>query len=434
MQDQPSTPRRKILIFTPYNPFQPEHGAHARILQQIKGLKEAGQVGIASTMRSSDKEWPAACETLAEAHSLAGIFIFERSFAGVCDRLARIPMRLFVSVMKRLGRADSAKEARRRLHVWLVHKWFRRLVVSQGIDLVVINYTKWADLIEGLDRRVVTVLELHDLAPINHFLATEIGREIAIRGGVAELKRDYRQFNYVTQAAALPVRLRAELEREVAGMARFHAVVSISDAETAMVRARAPDLPVETLYPEFMAVAGGGDVRAAEPGAHALIPTGPSIFNSYSLLRYFDVVEKRIEYTDTARVDITGRNAQGHGYRLPARHAYLGLVDDYPDRLRASRFVIAPTLVGTGQQMKIFEALSHGVPVVCYRAAAPEFLRMAGVGVVAVEDDIEFARAVSRFWQDEAYCRRLRAEAAAFARQARRGFSYRDLADKYCPV
>lgn len=416
------------MIFSPYNPFPPEHGAHARIVQQIRGLQEAGQVFLASTRYSSDKPWPERSRSLAGEQGVAQVLLFEDSFVGLCDRLLRVPMRVLVSISKRLGRAAQAKEARRRLHVRLVNLWFRRLVARLGIDVVVINYTKWGGLVRGLDRRVVTVLELHDLAPINQYLATEIAMELITRGGVSELKKGYRQFGYVTRADSLPTAVRRALDQEIAAMAIFDLVVSISDSETALVREGNPNLVLETIYPEFTSVSGSVASPSDRPGDYALLPTGPSLFNTYSLLRYFDAVEPLIEYPEGARVEITGRIARGHDYRLPARYAYQGLVEDYLGKLRGSRFVIAPTLVGTGQQMKLFEALSVGVPVVCYRAAVPEFLRGTGMGIIAVADDREFARAVSRLWQDDAYCLRMRQGAATFSTRVAHGPGYRDLA------
>jgi glycosyltransferase involved in cell wall biosynthesis len=63
--------------------------------------------------------------------------------------------------------------------------------------------------------------------------------------------------------------------------------------------------------------------------------------------------------------------------------------------------MIAPTFVGTGQQVKIFEALAMGTPVIAYRSAVPEDIISECPSIITVETPADFALTISRLIADE---------------------------------
>jgi glycosyltransferase involved in cell wall biosynthesis len=88
-----------------------------------------------------------------------------------------------------------------------------------------------------------------------------------------------------------------------------------------------------------------------------------------------------------------------------------GFVPDLAAALARARFLVCPVFGGTGQQIKIIEAMAHGVPVVALEAAAQSSPMRHGVNGLVARDAEEFAEHVCRLWTDRALCRQLGAAA-----------------------
>lgn len=391
----------KILIFYPHNPANPQHGSHLRALQQIQGLQEIGQVYLASADHTSDTKWPDDLEAVTRILGIKEIFIFERSSRGLTNRVILMVTWLHKgldAILRRTGMHRLSNCLRSKGRGWLMQRWFGELVSSHGIDLVVINYTLWAWLVAKLDRRMPKVLELHDLISVSQYLQQAVKEQLVIRNQTVILRPHARSIGYVTTATQLPVGVRQRLTTELAEIRRFNLVWSIADRDSNLIHELDASIRVDTILPNVETY----DLRYA-PQEYALLPIGPNIFNTYSLLKFFQEIEPGIAYSDDARILITGRSWPSSRFAVPQRVEYLGMVDNYQTILGSARFVIAPTAVGTGQQIKIFEALASGIPVVCYRASVPEKLDSKEYGVVCVNTAKEFAEAVGRMWRDELF-------------------------------
>ena len=82
-----------------------------------------------------------------------------------------------------------------------------------------------------------------------------------------------------------------------------------------------------------------------------------------------------------------------------------GVVDDLAGQYGSACFAVSPVFGGTGQQVKIVEAMAHGRAVVAMgNAAARSPLRHGENGLVA-RDAAEFAESVIRLWKDRELCR-----------------------------
>ena len=114
-----------------------------------------------------------------------------------------------------------------------------------------------------------------------------------------------------------------------------------------------------------------------------------------------------------------------------AKHIqYLGLIDNFVEKLVTAKFVIVPTLVGCGQQLKVFEALGRGVPIVCFSSAVPEFIQSIALGVVSVNDDRSFADAISKMWHDVDFYHLVAKGAESFSKIIADKYSYKDSIEK----
>jgi len=81
---------------------------------------------------------------------------------------------------------------------------------------------------------------------------------------------------------------------------------------------------------------------------------------------------------------------------------------------RKSRIVVCPMLSGTGVKVKVVEALSYGLPVVCTPKGVDGLINKRENGCLVAETADEFAEHVKRLIEDESLYRQLCTSAIAF--------------------
>lgn len=421
--------RKKILIFFSHNPSPPQHGAHLRALQQIGEIRRFARVFLASAEHTSDTQWPVGLAKICEALGVERVCIFERSIFGRSERYVQWLARQLVRVGRRLGWRWLSHDMSHAMRQLFMRLWFAGLVWRNRIDLVVINYTYLSYLVSWLPRGVLRVIELHDLIPVFRHLVERVNDQIVVENGVARLKDNASRITYIACTDQLPSSVQDELRKNVQTLKAFDLVWSISDREQIIINEIDESVPVDTVYPRIFPRG-----VASRDGKYALIPIGPNVFNLYSLLRFIGEVEPNIRYGVGSEVLITGGSPGNIGFNLPSGVRYLGMVDNYIEKLMSARFVIAPTSVGTGQQLKVFEALTYGVPVVCFRISIPRFLDSMLYGVVSVDDESGFADAVTRMWNDEVFYLSVSNGAIRFRDELSRKEGYRSSVERLSAV
>ena len=85
----------------------------------------------------------------------------------------------------------------------------------------------------------------------------------------------------------------------------------------------------------------------------------------------------------------------------------LGPVDDLDEVYSQAAFAVCPLLAGTGEQVKIIDAMAHGLAVVATRQTASSSPIIHGVNGYVTDTPAEFADRVSELWSDRALCRTL---------------------------
>ena len=113
----------------------------------------------------------------------------------------------------------------------------------------------------------------------------------------------------------------------------------------------------------------------------------------------------------TFELDAVGRNVRPWKARRRDRPRTAPSTTS-PDVYRSSAFAICPLLAGTGEQVKIVDAMAHGLAVVATRRSASSSPIVDGVNGYVVDSAEEFADRVSSSGSDRALCRRRWATAA----------------------
>jgi len=88
-----------------------------------------------------------------------------------------------------------------------------------------------------------------------------------------------------------------------------------------------------------------------------------------------------------------------------------GVIDDLGSLYERAAFAICPVLAGTGQQVKIIDAMAHGLAVVAHRKTALTSPIADGVNGYVVDSAAEFADRTAMLWRDRSLCRVLGAAA-----------------------
>jgi glycosyltransferase involved in cell wall biosynthesis len=145
-----------------------------------------------------------------------------------------------------------------------------------------------------------------------------------------------------------------------------------------------------------------------EHGGPALLAIGANYFN---LQAYWYFVRRVLPDVRVAAPDfllrVTGRFPCYPPPPETACVSYSGVVRDLGPIYETARFALCPLLGGTGQKVKILEAMAMGLPVVAVRAGAAEAPIVDGENGFLVETAREFAERTVQLWKDRALCRRL---------------------------
>lgn len=406
----------KVLILIPDNPSPPRYGAHLRILQQISGISRAAEVSLIIPIQR-DQKTRYNPEKLANELNVKSVYQLENSRWWYVYKFLRliffVPRRIASDILPNIFEQPS------RNCCWKVMRyWIRDLIKKYKPDIFVVNYSQNSWTIHR-DNNYDTkfVLELHDILTINQYLQDRCMEQVNTKDCTVSLKPDYVHLRYVTSIEQLPKSTRLQLNTELKDISKFDLVWSIGERETNLIASIYPEVKLKTIFPTLPYTRNACQRRKPNDN-YAILPIGPNIFNTYSLLRFLKEVEPLIDYDKNCSIVITGSSWANKRFSLPEHISYLGFIDDYYKALTRARFVIAPTLVGTGQQVKIFEALFYGIPIICYRQAVPNNIDSFDNGVISAESPQEFAQSINMLWHDEVFYNQLRESAIRFSLSA----------------
>lgn len=388
---------KKVLIFLPQNPYPPQSGFHKRCLEVIDGFKELGcEITLASSTDTTEQPWTAPVVQSVKAGGVKAVEVYEWS---LLDRQMVRGLRRFYGSMRKAAPLGS-----------MIHtppgfrRWFARLVKRVSPDLVVINYAYWGKLLNhrkrGGQKPVVEVMETIDLLSLNLQMWQLLEKYLPpppVDASVVDEQILEEDFFTRRDLTADP--------EEYAIYDKYDYTIAISrqeaeNIERHTVNTRVLHIPM-TQTPAYIANRYDGP---------ALFPTGPNPFNMqgylYFIKRVLPLVRTR---TPSFRLQVTGYCSER--VRPEENILLSGFVPDLEAVYESARFVVCPIFGGTGQQVKIVEAMARGVPVVALRAVSKRSPIEHGVNGLVADTAEEFAEHVCRLWDDPELCRRLGVQA-----------------------
>ncbi|MDB5311165.1 MAG: hypothetical protein JWO38_5367 [Gemmataceae bacterium] len=282
-----------------------------------------------------------------------------------------------------------------------VRRWFGRLTAAVRPDVVVVSFAYWDWLV---DRRTVgsavLVMDTLDLVSRQQRLWAALAPHVRRDRGTVEV-------DPAVLAADFDVRVGYEVDRfEAAVYDRYDHTLAISLREADILRASCRRTAVHFLPMSFPAL----PATTEEPGGLPLFPLADHLLPAQG---YAFLVRRVLPLVRAAAPDFRVRViGPGCAAARPADGVDLaGFAPDLRAEYDRARFVLNPILAGTGQPVKVVEAMAHGRPVVLWRwAEAASPVRHGESGFVADTAE-QFAEYTARLWSDPALCRRMGAAA-----------------------
>ena len=396
---------RRILVFFPQCPWPARSGAHRRCLEILEGLLAAGcVVRLFSTDTMADGHW-----SEAGRDGLRAMGVEIGSVWKGCTRLEHHWHR----VQSRLRPARSLLED----PTWTPRSLLS--VVDAEIrefrpDAVVHNFVHWWAMIRSYQRAgLPAAIEMHDLVTLNASLRRKLSERLAVVGGEPTADDPALRADFYDDPG-----LRAD-PMEFERIGRFPVVSCISATERAQVDRNCPKSR-SVLVPMTCAAAG----RVPDLDGPAILPVGPNPFNLQGLHVLAKVVIPRVRVRHPAfSVRVVGAVPDG-APRAPGME-YAGFVPDLGLELDRASFLASPVFGGTGEQVKVLDALAAGLPAVVLKGPFQESAVRHGENGFLCEDVDAFVDACTLLAGDPALRRRF-GEAALDGVRRHRSIARRD--------
>jgi len=278
-----------------------------------------------------------------------------------------------------------------------MRRWFKQLVEQTGPDLIFLNYAFSDPLVNHRKWHSITrIMETIDLLSLNQRMWHTLEKFLPARPiNVADVSSEVLQEDFFQK-------LRLTVNRdEFKIYDQYNYTIAISQQEAEIIRRNTSQTQVVhiPMTQEPVQIAN-------EYSGPALFTTGPNPYNTQGYLYFAQRVLPLIRVKDPSFcLQVTGYCSSEV---LPVEGIFLsGFVPNLESLYRSARFLICPVFGGTGQQVKVVEAMAHGVPAVSLRAAAARSPIRHEVNGMIADSAEEFAEHVLRLWRDPKLCAQL---------------------------
>lgn len=377
--------KKKALVFFPHNPYPPRTGAHQRCLAMLSGLKELGyDVTLFGSTLITDSLWHA-------------------------DSIKNLQNDLGINVEVYQGtQADQQFMAQvsassRDLVNWEMYtppglcESFRQRFAQLAPDVVVINYALWGGLASGEEfKSAVRIIDTHDLITVNIQKRQALGRYMT----TVPFTLDQIDPCLVEEDFFSKLQLEAAPD-EYWLYDQYDYTITMSLGEAQAIREHTHRTQVEYVPMTFTTEPLNNNYTG-DP----VFLVGPNPFNVQGYL-YFTtkVLPVVLRQLPEFSLQVIGSACQQlvpvDGVQL------LGFVPDLKPLYSESKFAVCPLIGGTGQQVKIVEAMAHGVPVIALRNVAESSPIQHGINGFIAENAEEFAEYTIQLFRNQELCRQM---------------------------
>jgi len=382
---------KKAYIFSPHNLFPTQSGFQKRALSLVDGfIKLNCEVTLLSSSLSSKPSWNSASVQHLKSNQVKEISIYKPD---IWDYR-------YINLVKSIGRkiklpATISSSTRTPPGM---RRWFTDIITRKSPSLILMNYSMWDGLVNHRKfksiRRVVDALDLYSLNRKMRQALTPYLPPSPIHPD--DVDDQILQENFFELLKMSPDK------SEYAIFDKYSDTIAISLPEANDIRKNTSNTRVT--YLPMASECAQIDNQYSGP---AFFPTGPNPFNTQGYLYFAKKVLPIVRKAATDfKLVVTGYCSAERV--IPVDGTVLeGFIPDLRPIYEHACFVICPVIGGTGQQVKIVEAMAHGVPVIALKSAAARTPLEHNVNGLIANNAEEFAGLVLELWLDRGKCREL---------------------------
>jgi glycosyltransferase involved in cell wall biosynthesis len=385
---------KNALVFFPHNPYPPRTGAHQRCLSILGGLKELGyKVTLFGSTLITDSPWPVDDREIQKLQEQLGVRVEVYHGTQLDGQF--------------MAQFTALSQSRREVVNWDsytppgLRERFRQVFRQLSPQIVVVNYSLWGQLAIGEEfESACRLIDTIDLYTLNIKMRQALSQQLTSAPSTLE------QVDSRVVAEDFYAKLQLEAEPDEYWIFdQYDYTIAIASVEAQLMRQHTHHTKVEYIPMTFTTELVNNTYTEAP-----LFAVGPNPFNVQGYF-YFTkkvlpiVLNKLPEFRLRVIGSISTNLLPVEGVEL------LGYVPELNSLYAESRFAICPLIGGTGQQVKIVEAMAHGVPVIALRNVAESSPIEHGVNGFIAENAEEFAEYAIQLWCDRVLCRQLGAAA-----------------------
>jgi glycosyltransferase involved in cell wall biosynthesis len=378
----------KVIVFFPHNPYPSRTGAHRRCLEMLSALKELGcEVLLFSSNLFTDQAWTQSSINYLNAHLGIKTYLHQ----------ADIQDYNYLQEQQKLTQVDKTN--------WdyftppLMLQNFQEVCHGFCPNLILINYSLWGNLVSSPEYTgVLRILETHDLFTLNIKMSQYLKSYIS--------KNSDNSNTYLLDSCVLEEDffndrgLNTEPE-EYQMCDLFHHTIAISKAESELLRANTQKteithIPItiesqflENRYDSNPVFVASGNIYNFQGCNYFTRRVLPLIHDVFPDFRLNVVGEICTQITSEPGLEIQG------------------YIDNLSSIYASASFAICPLIGGTGQQVKIVEAMSYGLPVIALKNVAHTSPLEHGIDGFIAENATEFAEYCKQLFADRTLCRKM---------------------------
>ncbi|HVI43718.1 MAG TPA: glycosyltransferase [Chitinophaga sp.] len=357
---------KRVLFFFPVNPIEKNAGNRTRALNLLKYFSERGIMVDYIAERHWGTFTPENIAMLKQSGLVQDVRMLERKpvkkNAVKYFFNYKIPNKLFLRKLKlREGSIPN------RLTLQL-RREFDQILTERHYDYILISYAYWADLIfdNPLTHNSVTIIDTHDLLSSLHQRDEGFDKSTA-------LSDELRRLALFDQVWAISPDEMYFFSQFLEGSVKHIPVV----VDTPPVVSPLPEKEYDLIY---VATDNNSNLLSADWFFKKVYPLLP-------------------EYIRICVIGTIGSHVPA-GLKNVTVIPFVESLHTYYFR---SKIAICPMLAGTGVKVKVVEALSHGLPVVCTERGMDGLPDKSNNGCLLVENEQQFADGIQELLHNNAF-------------------------------
>ena len=374
--------KKKALVFFPHNPYPPQTGAHQRCLAMLSGLKELGyDVTLLGSTLITDNPWQSNSINDLQNDLDVKVEVYQGT-------------QVDWEFMKQMSATSKG------LVNWDIYtppglrERFHQLFMQLTPDVVVINYALWGGLAIGEEfKSAVKIIDAYDLVTLN--IQKRQVLEPYLKTVV--FTPDQIDANLVAEDFFSKLQFEAAPE-EYWIYDQYDYTIAIAPQEARAIQEHTNRTRIEYVPMTFTTESLNNSYSGAP-----LFVVGSNPFNVQGYL-YFITKVLPVVLRQLPEFSLRVAGSSCHQLIPVDGIQLLGFVPELKSFYSESRFAVCPLIGGTGQQVKIVEAMAHGVPVIALRNVAESSPIQHGVNGFIADDAEEFAKYTIQLSLDRELC------------------------------